>query len=154
MQKVRFWLHDSLPRTPVFSTKVGGPCADLQRSATATQSLFTFFLPQPCCSSLYAAGRMSTWSCQTRERVLRSAHGWRRRNSAIFCVCSFLAQRLHRELHVSASFFTYRWQRHGWSVLITSTYFQKALNYTAIGLLPHAWVSNVSILSTLGFCLP
>lgn len=66
----------------------------------------------------------------------------------------FFAQRLHGELHVSASFFTYRWQRHDWSALITSTYFQKALNYIAIGLLPHARVSNMSILSTLSFVYP
>lgn len=148
-----------MPRTPVSPTEVGGPCADFQRSATATQSLFTFFLPQPCCSSLYAAGRMSTWSCQTRERVLRSAHGGRRRNSAIFFFfffprVQFFAQRPHGELHVSASFFTYRWQRHGWSVPVTSTYFQKAPNYTAIGLLPRAWVSNMYILSTLGLVYP
>lgn len=69
----------------------------------------------------------------------------------LFFWVQFFAQRLHGELHVSASFFTYRWQRHDWSVLITSTYFQKALNYSAIGPLPHAWVSNMSILSTLGF---
>lgn len=88
-----------------------------------------------------------------RERVLRSAHGGRRRTRLFFWV-QFFAQRLHGELHVIASFFTYRWQRHDWSALITSTYFQKALNYIAIGPLPHARVSNMSILSTLSFVYP
>lgn len=74
--------------------------------------------------------------------------------TAIFFVCAIFRAAAAPWLHVSASFFTYRWQRHGWSVLITSTYFQKALNYTAIGLLPRAWVLNMSVLSTLGCVYP
>lgn len=45
------------------------------------------FLPPVLCSSLYAAGRMSTWSCQTWTRVHERA--WGRKNRLFFFFSSF-----------------------------------------------------------------
>lgn len=44
------------------------------------------FLPPVLCSSLYAAGRMSTWSCQTWTRVHERA--WGRKKIGFFSVIS------------------------------------------------------------------
>lgn len=50
------------------------PSADLWRSVETAP--FTFSSPSSVpCSSLYAAGRMSTWSCQTWTRVHERAWG-------------------------------------------------------------------------------
>lgn len=55
-------------------------------SARRPPGRFSPFPPPALCSSLYAAGRMSTWSCQTWTRAQERARG--RKESAIFW-CDF-----------------------------------------------------------------
>lgn len=79
---------------------------------------FHLFLPQPC-----AVHYMPLEECRRgaakRERVLRSAHEGEK--SRLFF--GVISRSGTVRLHVGASFFTYGWQRHGQSDLITPTYF-------------------------------
>lgn len=102
-------------------------------------SRFYLFFPSVLCSSLYAAGRMSTWSCQTWTRVHERARGgWKKkkgflsvisRSGTVSCTLVWASSRIGaRGRTKSQSYYL--------------DIFQKPLNYITIGLLPYAEVSE------------
>lgn len=92
------------------------PSVDLQRSdLKVTSSAFTFSSPSAVLSSsLYAAGRMSTWSCQTwtrlQERAPHRLRGEKRREGGVLFFFRVISRSRVASCTLVRSFcFFYRW---------------------------------------------